>query len=155
MKLFGGLAVLALVLLASPVLASLPLTATLEEMVRASDHIIVGRVVRVDMIDGRGRTVRDESAHTGVGLDNVIRLHVAVDEVLVSNAPLVPKRLKVPLDPAMIYGLGQVRAAHADAREPFLLLLKGPAFKPILPGVFSRPLAERDLALELHAKHHP
>lgn len=36
------------------VLAGFPFEATLEEMAQQADHVLVGRVVGVDMIDGQG-----------------------------------------------------------------------------------------------------
>jgi hypothetical protein len=55
-------------------------------MAEGADHILVGRVTGVDMVDGRGRPVTDEGARTGPGLDNTIRLLITADEVLVTSA---------------------------------------------------------------------
>ena len=52
--------------------ASVPLAATLEDLVRGADHILVGRVVAVDMLDASGRLVPDETQGTGPGLGNTI-----------------------------------------------------------------------------------
>lgn len=43
------------VLLAVPAMATLPLTATVEEMARSADHLLVARVLGVDM-GGRARS---------------------------------------------------------------------------------------------------
>ncbi|BEP57171.1 hypothetical protein GmRootV35_12720 [Variovorax sp. V35] len=94
------------------VLASLPLQMSLAEMAEEADHVLVGHVVGVDLVDGTGRPVVDDQARTGPGLNNVIRLRMAVDETLITTAVQVPKGLLLPLDPVMHYSLGQVRSAH-------------------------------------------
>lgn len=133
-------------------MASVPLAATLEDLVRGADHILVGRVVVVDMVDALGRLIADEAQGTGPGLGNTIRLHIAVDEVLITNAEDVPVLLKVPLDSFMHYRLGQVRSAHADSPVSILVLLKGHDFSPVIAGRFMWPLDDRAEALRLHAQ---
>ena len=59
--------------------AGLPFEATLGEMATSADHILVGRVTGVDMVDGAGKQVQDREARTGPGLRNQIRLRVSVD----------------------------------------------------------------------------
>lgn len=137
-------------LFAVPAMATLPLTATLEEMALGADHILVARVTGVDMVDADGKQVIDRTAMTGPGLTNTIRLKVSVNKVLVSNARPVPKQLMVPLDPLMHFSLGQIQDAHKGDRLVRLLLLKGRQFEPIKPGVFFRPIAEKDEVLRLH-----
>ncbi|HEU4888849.1 MAG TPA: hypothetical protein VFV49_13265 [Thermoanaerobaculia bacterium] len=143
---------LAVVLYSPLAFASLPIPTTLKELAQCADHILVGHVVAVDMIDGSGRQIEDKNARTGPGLKNTIRLHVTVDEVLVTNAGEVSKLLKVPLDPFMHYSLGQIEAAHAKPSEAFLVLLKGPSFLPIVPGAFLRSMDEKETALRMHAQ---
>jgi hypothetical protein len=148
------LAALLLFLRAGFGIASVPLQASLDDLARGADHILVGRVVGVDMIDAEGRQRHDDADRTGPGLGNTIRLRVQVDEVLVTNAARVPDELLVPLDPFMHYSLGQIREAHARPSEPLLFLLRGDSFSPIVAGVFSRALADRDEALRIHAASH-
>jgi hypothetical protein len=135
-------------------LASLPLQMSLAEMATEADHLLVGRVVGVDMIDGNGRPVLDDQARTGPGLKNVIRLRIAVDETLTTMAERVPKELLVSLDPLMHYSLGQIRSAHQNDATPRLLLLKGTDFSSLRPGIFFLPLQERDEALRVHSAAH-
>jgi hypothetical protein len=135
--------------------AGFPLEATLEEMAQQADHILIGRVVGVDMVDGQGKPVADPSARTGPSLDNTIRLLIQVDQVLVSNASKVPDVVPVPLASHLHYTLGQIQEAHAGDKELRLVLLKGPDFVGIKPGVFLRPLADKDTALQLHVAAHP
>ena len=135
-------------------MAGFPFVATLEEMAQQADHILLGRVVGVDMVDGRGNPVKNSEAYTGPGIDNTIRLLIAVDQVLVSNAAKVPEVIPVPLASHLHYRLGQNQEAHEGDEEVRLVLLKGPDFVGIKPGVFLRPLADKDKALRLHAASH-
>jgi hypothetical protein len=130
-------------------IAGFPFEATLEEMATSADHVLVGRVTGVDMIDGAGRPIESPEARTGPGLTNEIRLQIAVDEVVVTNAPTVPKVLYVPLASHLHYSLGQIREAHAEESEQRLILLKGPNFQGIKPGVFMLPLQDREEVLRL------
>lgn len=142
-------------LLPTIVLAGLPFEATLLEMAQSADHILIGRVTGVDMIDGRGAQVRDEEASTGPGSGNTIRLLITVDEVLVSNAAKVPGVVAVPLASHLHYRLGQIKDAHAGDTASRLVLLKSASFVGIKPGVFLRPVEERDEALRIHKASHP
>lgn len=135
-------------------LAGFPFEATLEEMAREADHILVGRVTGVDMIDGDGEPVTDDEARTGPDFDNQIRLRITIDEVLVTNATQVPEVIAVPLASHLHYSLGQIKEAHEGDTAVRLVLLKGQAFTGIKPGVFLRPLSDKDEALRLHAASH-
>lgn len=135
-------------------LASLSLQMPIAEMASEADHVFVGHVVGVDMIDGNGLPVVDDQARTGPGLNNVIRLHVAVDETLITTAERVPKELLVPLDPFMHYSLGQIRSAHQNDATLRLLLLKGADFSILKPGIFFLPSKEKDEVLRVHSATH-
>jgi hypothetical protein len=50
----------------------------LNELVKVADHIIGGKIIKVDMIDKDGKDIADEEARTGPGLNNTIRLHLKV-----------------------------------------------------------------------------
>ncbi|HKO88082.1 MAG TPA: hypothetical protein VJU83_06130 [Burkholderiales bacterium] len=135
-------------------LAGFPFQATLKEMAEGSDHILIGRVTGVDMIDSRGEEIADRQARTGPGLSNTIRLIITVDQVLITNSPSVPKVLRVPLASHLHYSLGQIQDAHAGDTLVRLVLLKGRDFVGIKPGVFLRPLEDKDEALRLYAASH-
>lgn len=107
------------------------------------------------MLSGSGRKIRDPEARTGPGLNNQIRLRIAVDEVIVTNAPKVPPVLYVPLASHLHYSLGQIQAAHAQESEQRLILLKGPDFQGIKPGVFMRPLQDKEEVLGLRGSRAP
>ena len=104
--------------------ASRPIRVTLEELTSQTDHVLIGRIIGVDMIDGDGKQITDLDARTYPGSKNLIRLIVKVDEVIVSNVKNVPDTLKVPLDPFMHHSLGQIKEAHSSEGEKFLLLLR-------------------------------
>ena len=150
--------------------SSLPIQVSLEELVENSDHLLIGHVIGVDMIDDKGEEITDPNARTGPGSKNLIRLIVKVDEVIVSNVKNVPDTLKIPLDPFMHYSLGQIKEAHSSEGEKFLLLLrkcpetalcspqsgracrgsaKGSDFQPPFAGVFGRSLSEKNKIIEL------
>ncbi|WP_155248152.1 hypothetical protein [Variovorax paradoxus] len=143
------LSLMATIPLAAP--ASLPLQMSLTAMATEADHVLVGRVVSVDMVDAKGNPVSDDQARTGPGSANVIRLRVAVDEALITNTDRVPRELLIPLDPLMHYSLGQIRAAHQNDATTRLLLLKGAGFSSLKPGIFFLPLKEKDEVLRVHS----
>jgi hypothetical protein len=128
--------------------SSSPLEVSMEELVKNSDHLLVGYVIGVDMIDGRGNEISDLEAMTGPGIDNLIRLLVKVDEVLLSYGA-IPSVVKIPLDPFMHYRFGDIKEAHSTEGEKFLLLLKGDNLQPPFPGVFSRGISEKEEIMRL------
>lgn len=134
--------------------ASLPLQMSPAEMAEEADHVLVGHVVGVDMVDRNGLPVLDDQARTGPGLNNVIRLHVAVDETLITTAERVPKKLLIPLDALMHYSLGQIRSAHQNDAALRLLLLKGTDFSTLKPGIFFLPLKEKEEVLRAYGAAH-
>ena len=145
MKYLGAFALLFLSVIAY---ASLPIQVSDEELIKNTDHLIVGRVVGVEMVDVNGKEIFDLKARTGPGLANTIRLIVEVESVVLNSAKEVPHLLKVPLDPAMHFSLGQIKEAHAGAQSSFLLLLKGSNFEPPFPGIFRKNVAEKEKFLK-------
>ncbi len=133
--------------------ASVPLQMSDDQLAAKSDHVFVAHVIGVDMIDGKGREIKDEDAMTGPGLKNVIRLKVRIDRVLVTNAKETPKELYVPLDSFMHHRLGEVKEAHAGRNPKFLLLLAGGKFTPPQAGVFRRDLKEKSFFVERVGKN--
>jgi hypothetical protein len=119
----------ALLAQAPPTQASLLPYATVEERAATADHVPVGRVVDVDMINGRSRRITDPDAMTGPNLSIAIRLVIEVDEALATTAGVVPRRIAVALPAYMHDSLGQVREAHAGDVTPTLVLLKGERFE--------------------------
>lgn len=142
----------ALLVTSAVVSASHPLEASLQDLACGADHILVGRVVGVDMVNSIGMPIRDQNARTGPGLRNAIRLHVEVLEIVESAAPEPPSLLKVPLDSAMHYSLGQVQAVYAEPSDPSLVFLRGRSFEPVIAGRSLWALSGRAEAIAIRAK---
>lgn len=136
-------------------IASIPLEASLSDLACGADHVLVGRVVEVDMVNAKGRLVRDKRARTGPGLKNTIRLHVEVIEVIDSPSSPHPNLVKVSLDPFMHYSLGQIQAAHTAPSEPMLVFLRGKEFSPVVAGRFFWSLDAREEALSIRTACRP
>lgn len=118
-------------------------TRPLDELVAMSDHIIVGHVSKVDMIDTNDEVVDDDAATTGPGSGNTIRLHIDVSAVLKTNAKTVPKHITISLWRIWQYSLGQVKAGSLNQDE--IYLLKGEDFHPVYPGLFRRGVNEQEM----------
>lgn len=132
--------------------ASLPLEASLSDLACGADHILVGRVIDVDMVNADGKIITDGEAMTGPGLGTSIRLHVEVLEVIESNLETRPSILKVPLDPMMHYSLEQVRTVHERPSEPMLVFLRGNEHQPVIPGRFLWQIDARTDATEIRKR---
>lgn len=115
----------------------------LDELVAMAEHIIIGHVASVDMIDTNEKVIDDDTAMTGPGSGNTIRLHIDVASVLKTNAKTVPKRITISLWRIWQYSLGQVKAGSLGQDE--IYLLKGIDFHPVYPGLFRRGLNEEEL----------
>ncbi|MCD6051622.1 MAG: hypothetical protein K0Q55_3031 [Verrucomicrobia bacterium] len=122
---------------------------SLAQLVADSDHIIIGKITLVDMVDAKGRQVTNLPTRTGPGLPNTIRLNVTVQTngVLLTNSKQVPPTLTIPLDSVWHYSLGQIK--DAEEGQTRILLLKGPDFGFAYMNGCSRPLSERSEIEEL------
>ena len=136
---FGSLAAILCCLGSSAYATSVP-PRTLEEIVDESDHVLVAKVVKVDMVNGFGFTVTDKKARTGPGLRNRIRFHLEVQDVRFTTCKRQPRRVLVPLWPAWHYTLGAMQEQVEGSTGIFLL--KGPGFEPSYPAFFQRSLDE-------------
>lgn len=54
----------------------------------------------------------------------------------------------------MHYSLGQIMSAYEAGSTRLLVLLKGADFSAIQPGVFFRPLPDKEEILRIHAAAH-
>ena len=72
---------------------------TLIELMKDTDHVIIAKVTKVDMIDKDGKEVKNLDARTGPGETNEIRLHIKVvkNKILKTNAHTLPEALIIPL----------------------------------------------------------
>jgi len=114
----------------------------LEEMVREADHIVVAKIVSVDMVDGRGKPITDREARTGPGSPNRMRFNLEVHEVLFAGRGSPSRRLRVPLWSMWHYSLGTMQDDLTGVTGIFLL--KGDANEPVYPAGFQRPLKEKN-----------
>jgi hypothetical protein len=141
---------LLLLLLSTIALATLPPDVSQEKLLANTDHVLIGRLIRIDMVNGDGEEIMDPSARTGPGLRNTIRFHVAIDEVCISTKKKVPPLLVVPLDRTMHYSLGQVQEAETRKMgSSLILLLKGSKFRPPFRGMFSAPIEAKEEILRM------
>jgi len=115
----------------------------LTNLVAEADHVLVGAVIQVDMVDGKGNHVTNETARTCPGSENQLRLHVAVatNGVIASTAINVPEKLVILLWQRWFDTLGN-RRKEVEGKS-FIFLLKGAAFQPVYFGGFMRELSER------------
>ncbi len=126
-----------------PLFATSVLPRSLTNLVADADHVFIGKVTLVDMVDKQGNQVTNLSARTGPGSFNKIRLHVSVETngVLFSTAKQVPASLTVALWSMWHYSLGQIKDIEENQRSIFLL--KGSNFDIVYPNGFSRALSEQ------------
>lgn len=113
----------------------------LKEMVREADHVLVAKIVSVDLADGDGRPLTDREAGTGPGSPNLMRLNLEVQEVLFARMEPPPRTLRVPLWQMWHYSLGTMQDGLTG--DTGIFLLKGNDFEPVYPAHFQRALEER------------
>ncbi len=116
---------------------------SLTNLVADADHVIIGRITLVDMVDEKGRAITNIEARTGPFLQNTIRFHVRIETngILVTTAKHVPETIMISLWSAWHYSLGQIK--ELEGTESRIFLLKGPEFRFVYPDGFDRPLSER------------
>lgn len=114
----------------------------LAEMVEEADCIVAATVTQVSMIDGQGRSIEDRNARTGPGLENQIRFHLAVEDVLRSTEAALPSSIVVPLWTMWHYQLGDITDVARGSTGIFLL--ECGSFEPVYPAGFQRHLSERE-----------
>jgi hypothetical protein len=102
----------------------------LHELVAASDHVLVGKIMKVE-------TVSEKKAG-----GNLVHFHVVLAKagVLKSSKPDFPERLVLPYSQGH-YPVHKIRA-ESEGKE-CVFLLKGDDFAPVCPWLFARPIAER------------
>ena len=127
----------------------------LTNLVAAADHVVIGTVTRVTMVNAEGQQVTDETARTGPGIENQLRLHVVVakDGILATDANRVPDKLTIPLWQKWHDTLGNCRMEREG--KTFIFLLKGTEFAPVYEGLFMRAASERLIIEELLKNRKP
>lgn len=103
------------------------------DMVAESDHVLIGKVNAVDMVDGAGQEVTDLNGRTGPGYANTIRLRVAVhrDGILKTNKADTPNMLTISLWKGWIDTLGDMQ--HLKGKE-YIFLLRGDDYQMVYPS---------------------
>ena len=132
------------------VFATSVLPKPLEEMVREADHVLVAKIVSVDLVDGDGRPLTDREAGTGPGSPNLMRLNLEVQEVLFVRMKPPPRTLRGPLWQMWNYSLGTMQDGLTG--DTGIFLLKGNEFEPVYPAHFQRALEERAKIVRLLEK---
>lgn len=115
----------------------------LTNLVSEADHILVGTVEKVDMLDAKGNLVMNDTARTGPGSENQLRLHVTVatNAVVASSADKIPETVVIPLWQRWHDTLGN-RKKEVQGKT-FIFLLKGNDFVPVYHGLFMREPSEK------------
>jgi hypothetical protein len=127
----------------SPALSTKIEEKPLIDMVAESDHILIGVVKAVDMVDGTGQEVTDLGGRTGFGYTNTIRLTVAVqrDGILKTNKADTPDMLTVSLWKEWIATLGDMQ--YLSGKE-YIFLLRGEDYQIVYPSGFYQELSKRN-----------
>lgn len=117
---------------------------SLATLVEEADHVIIGTVTLVDMVDQNKAPVTNLAARVGFNSPNLIRLHVAVQTngVLFTTAKETPSTLIIPLLGIGPYTLEQMK--KIDENRTYIFLLKGPDFRAVYPAGFRRSLSNRE-----------
>ncbi len=115
----------------------------LTNLVSDADHVLIGTVEKVDMVDAKGNQVTNETARTGPGSENQLRLHVNVptNGVISSSAEGAPETILIPLWQRWHDTLGN-RRKEVEGKT-FIFLLKGNDFVPVYHGLFMREPSEK------------
>ncbi len=112
------------------------------ELVWESDHIVIAKINKVQMVDENGDEVTDSEARTGTGIKNEIRLHVTLikDGILKTSMDNFPKEMVIPSWKAWHSTLGTQKRLEGETR---IFLLKGKELQPVYPGGFQRTVSQR------------
>lgn len=115
----------------------------LTNLVSDADHILIATVENVDMVDAKGNQITNETARTGPGIENLLRLHVTVTSkgLIASSADKVPQTIVIPLWQRWHDTLAN-RKKEVQGKT-FIFLLKGNDFAPVYHGGFTRETSER------------
>lgn len=124
----------------------------LNELVQKSDHIVISKVVKVDMIHLKtGKIINDKNARTGPGIPHQIRLHLEVDasSYLKTNGEKKKRSMVIPLTTMRHLSLSSVLDYVGTKR---ILLLEGKEYKKVTSYSFLRDFNEKEKIQELIKK---
>ena len=97
---------------------------SLDFLVNNSDLIVLGFVVKVDMVDYKGQKVSDPEAMTGLTyyeLDNTLQLHVKVSEILTKKKDVFKDQIIVVKISGRRLKLSYVKEDYEKKNGIFLL----------------------------------
>ncbi len=123
-----------------------------DDWINKADHLLIGRIVSVEMVDENGHQIFDPSARTGPKESNTIYYIFEIDEVIVTNAKTVPKSLRVPTDRMAHYTLGQILDLNLEIDDPVVVILGGKDFQPVYRGIFLKRQETSDGFIEKFKK---
>lgn len=114
------------------------------ELVAKAEFIVVGKIVKVDIVDHEGHELTDPKARTGPGYGNTIRYHVAVDRgsTIKGNRKKIPKKFIVPK-----WWKWHATLENEKPRvegKNFIFLLAGKDFAPVSAPESVREMSERE-----------
>jgi hypothetical protein len=121
----------------------------LNELIKKSDYIVGGKIIKVDMTDKKGNIIIDEKARTGPRLGNTIRLHLKIDKKLIlkkSKNKKLPRIITIDLWQDWHYSLGQIKKYELNKKRIFLL--KGNKLERVYPRYFIRNISEKKTILK-------
>ena len=129
--------------LCSPAIATKIAEKPLIDIVAESDHVLIGEVKAVSMVDGAGQEVLDLNGRTGPGYTNLIRLNVAVrrNGILQTNKAGTPQVLTISLWKGWIATLGSMQYLKGKA---YIFLLRGEDYQITYPSGFYQELSKRN-----------
>ncbi|MBK6688133.1 MAG: hypothetical protein IPG45_26905 [Deltaproteobacteria bacterium] len=103
-------------------------------LLRNADHVFIGKVVHVEMVDQDGAQILESDARTGPGRQNTLRLHVVrvEDGLLYSRGTEVPPtEIVVPLWPMWHMSLEQKRRSLGTTS---IFIVNGPPWALVSPA---------------------
>jgi hypothetical protein len=116
----------------------------ISELVAKAEYILVGTIVKVDIIDHEGHELSDPKSRTGPGEGNTIRYHVIVDRgnTIKGNRKNIPRQLIVPKWPRWHATL-ENETPRVEGKT-FIFLLAGKDFAPVSAPESVREMSKRE-----------
>ena len=115
---------------------------SLDDLVADSDHVLIGKVVKVDVVNKWGFQVTGPKARTRPGSGNTMRLHVVFEDdgILKTNRTKIPRKLMISLWRAWWYSLDGMKYVEG---QRCIFLLKGRDFRQTYPQAYRRHMSEQ------------
>ncbi len=126
----------------------------LSVLVTQADYIVVGKVVKMDMIDANGQEIFDKKARTGPRSGKMIRYFVAVDrkKTLKGDIKKIPQSLVLPDWPMWIRGIDGMKEMYEG--KNCIFLLGAPNLFPKPQSQFVRDISEKSEIVRILRSEH-